>query len=103
MSVTRLLLSLLLLFPVAAPAVTVPPADYVFKHGSVYTVDNDLPWAEAVAVSGGRIVYVGREPGVGAYVGKQTRVIDMGGGMLLPGFIDSHAHIGTSESRRRRW
>jgi predicted amidohydrolase YtcJ len=100
MSVIRLfppLLSLLLI-SAAATATPVAPADIVLKHGSVYTVDNDLPWAEAVAVSGGRIVYVGREPGVAPYIGKQTRVIDMGGGMLLPGFIDSHAHIGTSES-----
>src|SRR3954467_767905 len=75
-----------------------PPADFVFKHGAVYTVDNEQPWAEAVAVKADRIVYVGTEAGASAYIGKSTRVVDLEGGMLLPGFIDAHAHIGAAET-----
>jgi predicted amidohydrolase YtcJ len=94
--VNRTLLCLWMLMPLAAMAR--PPADFVFEHGAVYTVENDQPWAEAVAVSADRIVYVGTEAGVASYIGKHTRVIDLAGGMLLPGFIDSHAHISASET-----
>ena len=79
-------------------AIAGQPADFVFRHGAVYTVENAQPWAEAVAVRADRIVYVGTEVGVAGYIGKRTRVIDLGGGMLLPGFIDSHAHISASET-----
>lgn len=84
----------------AAPAATMAAqvSDVVFRHGAVYTVENDQPWAEAVAVRGDRIVYVGTEAGVSEYIGKRTRVVDLAGGMLLPGFIDSHAHITASET-----
>ncbi|WP_084615590.1 amidohydrolase [Solimonas flava] len=73
-------------------------ADYVFRHGAVYTVSNEQPWAEAVAVSGNRIVYVGTEAGADAYVGKRTQLVDLRGGMLLPGFIDGHSHVYATET-----
>ncbi len=73
-------------------------ADFVFRHGAVYTVENDQSWAEAVAVKGDHIVFVGTETGVTGYIGPRTRVVDLAGGMLLPGFIDSHAHISASET-----
>ncbi|MDB6085505.1 MAG: amidohydrolase, partial [Gammaproteobacteria bacterium] len=60
--VNRALLCLWLLLPLAAMAER--PADFVFEHGAVYTVENDQPWAEAVAVRADRIVYVGTEAGV---------------------------------------
>lgn len=74
------------------------PADFVFRNGAVYTVENERPWAEAIAVSAGRITYVGTNEGVADRMGRKTRVIDLAGGMLLPGFIDSHGHIGSSET-----
>jgi predicted amidohydrolase YtcJ len=74
------------------------PADFVFRHGAVYTVENEQPWAEAVAVRADRIVFVGTEAGVTEYIGKRTRVVELQGGMLLPGFVDSHAHITASET-----
>jgi len=74
------------------------PADFVFRNGAVYTVENEQPWAAAVAVTGDHIVFVGTEAGVAKYVGNRTRVVDLAGGMLLPGFIDSHAHITASET-----
>jgi predicted amidohydrolase YtcJ len=68
-------------------------ADLVLRHGAVYTVDPGRSWAEAVAVDGGRIVYVGPDAGVETFVGGGTEVVDLGGRMLLPGFHDSHAHV----------
>lgn len=67
-------------------------ADYIFKNGSVYTMDVKKPKAEAVAVTGKKIVYVGTNQGVEALAGKETKVIDLKGKMLLPGFVESHIH-----------
>lgn len=68
-------------------------ADTIFRHGAVYTVDAARSWAEAVAVRGGRIVYVGRDAGVAEWTGPKTRSIDLNGKMLIPGFHDSHVHL----------
>lgn len=68
-------------------------ADRVFLNANVYTVNPDQPWAEAVAVSDGRIVFVGSGDGARAFVGAGTEVTDLQGQMLLPGFHDSHTHI----------
>jgi predicted amidohydrolase YtcJ len=68
-------------------------ADLVLRGGPVFTADAANPTATAVAVRGGRIVYVGDDAGVEAFVGAVTRTIEIGGGMLLPGFHDSHVHI----------
>ena len=69
------------------------PADLVLTGGAVYTVDAARSWAQAVAVKGDRILWVGDEAGVAAQVGNATRVLDAGGKMVLPGFIDSHFHV----------
>lgn len=74
------------------PAPPLPPADMVLKNGYVYTVDATQSVAQAVAVRVGRIVYVGQDTGAQAYVGGQTRVIDLGGRMLMPGLVDGHIH-----------
>ena len=67
-------------------------ADLVLKNGVVYTVDRQRSRAQAVAVAGKEIVYVGNAEGVKDYIGPRTEVIDLAGKMVLPGFIDSHAH-----------
>jgi len=67
-------------------------ADVVFTNARVYTLDVTLPWAEAVAVKGNEIIYVGSSAGVDAHVEANTRRHDLGGQLLLPGFIDSHMH-----------
>jgi predicted amidohydrolase YtcJ len=69
-----------------------PGADYVITNASVYTVAESNPWSEAVAVSGNEIVYVGDNAGAEALIGDNTTVRDLGGKLLLPGFIDSHSH-----------
>jgi predicted amidohydrolase YtcJ len=69
------------------------PADTVFTGGKVYTVDDDNPWAEAVAVKGNKIVYVGDVEGAKAFIGDDTKVIDLTGKMMLPGYVSTHDHI----------
>jgi predicted amidohydrolase YtcJ len=67
-------------------------ADLVLTGGHVHTVDPAQPRAEAVAVAGGRIVAVGSAADVRARIGPRTRVIDLAGRLLLPGFQDAHVH-----------
>ncbi|MDN3221720.1 amidohydrolase [Pseudomonas nunensis] len=67
-------------------------ADMVMRNGYVYTVDGKNSVQQAIAVTGGKIVYVGSDAGVAAYIGKQTQLIDLAGRMLMPGFIDGHMH-----------
>lgn len=70
----------------------VAPADQVLKNGVVYTVDRNRNVAQAVAIRGDKIVYVGSDEGAQKYVGSNTKVTDLHGEMVLPGFIDSHTH-----------
>lgn len=70
------------------------PAELVFRGGAVYTVDAARTWASAVAVRDGRIAYVGTDDGVAPFIGPETRVVELAGRMLLPGFQDSHIHPG---------
>ncbi len=72
--------------------VDVGAADVVFTNARVYTVNEAQPWAEAVAVRGSEIVYVGDSAGAEALAGESTELRDVGGRLLLPGFIDSHVH-----------
>jgi predicted amidohydrolase YtcJ len=67
-------------------------ADLVLTGGHVHTVDPAAPRAEAVAVRGERIVAVGSAADIGAFVGPRTRVVDLAGRLLLPGFQDAHVH-----------
>src|SRR5262245_48644820 len=68
-------------------------ADLVLRGGAVFTADASHPAATAVAVRGDRIVYVGADEGVAQFIGAATRTIEIGDGMVLPGFHDSHVHI----------
>jgi predicted amidohydrolase YtcJ len=77
---------------VAACGRTEPPADLVLRGGAVYTVDAERSWATAVAVRGGRIVYVGGDSLPLGLVGANTEIMDVAGGMVLPGFQDAHVH-----------
>lgn len=67
-------------------------ADLVFKNGIVYTVDEKMPQAQAVAVAAGKILAVGSDTEIERLVGDDTRVIDLHGKTMVPGFIDSHYH-----------
>jgi predicted amidohydrolase YtcJ len=69
-----------------------PTAEVVYQHGTVYTVDQTGTVAQALAISGGKIIYVGTNEGVKPLVGKNTTVIDLGGRRVMPGLIDGHMH-----------
>jgi predicted amidohydrolase YtcJ len=66
-------------------------ADTLFRNGRVLTMGANRT-AQAVAVSGGRIAYVGSNSGAGAFVGPGTEVIDLHGRTLMPGIHDGHTH-----------
>ena len=74
------------------PQDTADAADFVFTNAKVYTVNDAEPWAEAVAVKGDEIIYVGDAAAAAKLVGAATRRYDLQGRLLLPGFIDSHMH-----------
>lgn len=67
-------------------------ADLVLKSATVLTVDARDTVAQAVAVRAGRIVAVGRDDDVAGLIGSGTRVLDLAGKTVVPGFIDSHTH-----------
>jgi predicted amidohydrolase YtcJ len=67
-------------------------ADLILTNGHVYTADAKSRWADAVAVKGGKIIYVGTSAGAKARRGSNTKEIDLGGRLLLPGFFDVHNH-----------
>ncbi len=73
-----------------APAQT---ADLVLHGGKVVTVDETVPEGEALAVLDGRILAVGSDAEIQSYIGEGTQVIDLGGQLAIPGFIDSHVHF----------
>ena len=64
----------------------------IFLTGRVWTADRRRPWAEAVAIRGDRIVAVGSRDEIRA-LGTPARLIDAAGGLIAPGFIDSHIHL----------
>ena len=93
--------AVLLLAGIASVVVAQPrsdPADLILLNGRVYTVNAAQPWAEGVAVRGGRIVAVGRNADVRVHAGPQTRTIDLGGAFVVPGFNDAHVHIDSTGS-----
>jgi predicted amidohydrolase YtcJ len=69
-----------------------PTADLVLRDGFIYTVDAGNSVQQAIAIQGGRIVYVGTDQGARALTGKQTNVIDLHGRMVMPGLVDTHNH-----------
>jgi hypothetical protein len=83
-----------LCLPIAcAQAPDVEPADLVIHNGKVVTVDDSLPEAQGIVVRGDRIERVGSNAEVEAYIGPDTEVIDLAGGLAIPGFIEGHGHF----------
>jgi predicted amidohydrolase YtcJ len=72
------------------------PADLILRSATVHTVDAARRIAGAVAIEGGRIAAVGDADQVDGLRGPATRVVDLDGAMVLPGFVDAHCHLGAS-------
>lgn len=68
-------------------------ADTIIVHAKIYTLNQKQPWAEALAISGDKIVAVGSDRGILAYRSPSTQVIDAASHLLLPGFEDCHIHF----------
>jgi predicted amidohydrolase YtcJ len=68
-------------------------ADLLFYNGQVITMDNNAGVCEALAVKDSKILSVGSNAEVGKLKGKETKVINLEGKTLMPGFIDAHAHL----------
>lgn len=67
-------------------------ADLVLYNGHVQTMVSESEVASAIAIAGNKIVYVGDDSGIDAFVGDTTQVIDLDGKFVSPGFIDGHIH-----------
>jgi predicted amidohydrolase YtcJ len=80
----------------ALAAIAEEQPDLVLKNGLLLTVDPRQPRAEALAFAGERIVAVGSNDEVGALAGRSTKVVDLGGKTVTPGFIDGHCHPAVS-------
>lgn len=70
-----------------------------FINGKIYTVDSNNPWAEAMVIENDKIIFVGSNNDAKNIIDKDTKVHDVDGKLMLPGFIESHAHIGLVSSQ----
>src|ERR1700752_4868989 len=68
-------------------------ADIVFKNGNVYTANDKSAKAQAIAVKGDKIVFVGTNEAAQKFIGTNTRIVDLKGNTVLPGFTDAHQHL----------
>jgi predicted amidohydrolase YtcJ len=69
------------------------PADLVLRNGRIVTVDDAKPEGQAIAVTGGKVTFVGSNAEIQRYVGAKTEVIDLQGQLAIPGFIEGHGHF----------
>lgn len=86
-----LVLTLLILGCQTAPEQEI--ADKIITNGNIYTVDEDLPSASALAIKDGRIIAVGSDEEMAAYQGEATEMLDAAGQFVMPGFIEGHGHF----------
>ena len=77
----------------ASQSQTVSPADLVLTNGRVVTVEESQPEAQAIAITGDRIVAVGSSGDIRPYVGPATKVVDVNGQLVIPGFVEGHGHF----------
>ena len=71
----------------------VEPADLVITGGTIYTMDDQQPMVEAVAVKGDKIIFAGSNEGINKFKAETTEVLDLGGRTMTTGFIEGHGHI----------
>src|SRR4051812_23830901 len=86
-------LSSFFFFGTCAFALAAGPAETVFVNGNIYTMNERQPHAEAIAMKGDRIVFVGSNADAQKYQTPSARTVDLAGKTVLPGLTDSHCHI----------
>lgn len=74
------------------------PKNVVFKNGTIYTSNEKQDIVEAVAVKEGKITFVGSNKDVEEFINEDTKVVDLQGRFILPGFVDNHNHIFEAKS-----
>ena len=90
----RHLLRTYLVAAALAPALaSAQSADLILRNGRIYTVDDAKPFGTALVVRGDRVIFVGSDAEAATFAGKSTRVIDLAGFTVLPGFADAHIHV----------
>jgi len=85
----------LILIALASPSSlsAAEPADLILRDGKIVTMDPAKPLAQAVAIAGDRIVAVGTADEIAPHIGPQTKVLDVAGQFVMPGFIEGHGHF----------
>jgi hypothetical protein len=68
-------------------------ADLILRNGKIVTLEPSTPVAQAIAIRGGRIAAIGADATIARLAGAKTRVIDLGGKLAIPGFIEGHGHF----------
>ncbi|MEC9446377.1 MAG: amidohydrolase family protein, partial [Chloroflexota bacterium] len=68
-------------------------AETVVKNANIMTVDTSQPRAESLAIAHGRFIGVGSNDDIEGLIGPSTKIVDVGGKTVLPGFIDGHIHV----------
>ena len=76
-----------------SPAQERATADLIVTNGRIYTVDDNRPLAQAMAIAGGKILFVGSDRGAKLFSGPGTRTVDLSGHTVVPGMVDAHAHL----------
>jgi len=84
-----LILSILIAIPIAY---TKNPSNLILINAKIYTVNDQQPWAEAVVIKEGNIIFVGNDHDALQYEDSNSQIKDLQGKMLLPGFHDIHVH-----------
>ncbi|MED2749504.1 amidohydrolase [Bacillus thuringiensis] len=74
------------------------PKNVVFKNGTIYTSNEKQDIVEAVAVKEGKFTFVGSNKDVEEFINEDTKVVDLQGRFILPGFVDNHNHIFEAKS-----
>ena len=77
----------------ATCVLTAPAADLVLRNGKIVTLDPAAPQAQAIAVTAGKIAAVGTDAQIARQIQPSTKVIDLGGHLAIPGFIEGHGHF----------
>lgn len=79
--------------PIAGFPPALQPADLVLRDGVIATLDPLQPQAQAIAVRDGRILALGSDDAIAHYIGQRTKVLDLHGAFVTPGFIEGHGHL----------
>jgi predicted amidohydrolase YtcJ len=87
----------------AAPPLWAQPAELVIRNANVLTVDAKGSRASAFAVTGGKLLVVGSDDDVKLHIDGKTRVVDLKGKTVTPGFIDAHCHPSPMYPEDRLW